>query len=197
MTQNNHPNNHPSNPPNNHPAPPPAAGRQSARTPSASRSDFIITVYNGGGPSKIADALGLEKWGLLAALLESGFQGSELAYIKPATQCVSSTLTAVKPQEAVALLKELVGEARGKIAALGKEEVARFKPTVDELLKLLRQRCAATPPPPSPPPATPSPPPRPWANIVIKTFRRNTVMLGKCYFFFIIILCLLCYLLHL
>ena len=32
--------------------------------------------------------------GLLAALLESGFSGSELAYIKPATQCVSSTLTA-------------------------------------------------------------------------------------------------------
>ena len=32
--------------------------------------------------------------GLLAALLESGFHSSELAYIKPATQCVSSTLTA-------------------------------------------------------------------------------------------------------
>ena len=32
--------------------------------------------------------------GLLAALLEAGFQPSELAYIKPATQCVSSTLTA-------------------------------------------------------------------------------------------------------
>ena len=32
--------------------------------------------------------------GLLAAFLESGFQASELAYIKPATQCVSSTLTA-------------------------------------------------------------------------------------------------------
>ena len=32
--------------------------------------------------------------GLLAALLESGFTASELAYIKPATQCVSSTLTA-------------------------------------------------------------------------------------------------------
>lgn len=32
--------------------------------------------------------------GLLAALLEAGFQSSELAYIKPATQCVSSTLTA-------------------------------------------------------------------------------------------------------
>ena len=32
--------------------------------------------------------------GLLAALLESGFQASDLAYIKPATQCVSSTLTA-------------------------------------------------------------------------------------------------------
>lgn len=32
--------------------------------------------------------------GLLAALLEAGFHGSELAYIKPATQCVSSTLTA-------------------------------------------------------------------------------------------------------
>jgi len=32
--------------------------------------------------------------GLLAALLDSGFHASELAYIKPATQCVSSTLTA-------------------------------------------------------------------------------------------------------
>lgn len=32
--------------------------------------------------------------GLLAALLESGFSGSDIAYIKPATQCVSSTLTA-------------------------------------------------------------------------------------------------------
>jgi dethiobiotin synthetase len=32
--------------------------------------------------------------GLLAALLESGYSGSDLAYIKPATQCVSSTLTA-------------------------------------------------------------------------------------------------------
>ena len=32
--------------------------------------------------------------GLLAAFLESGFQASELAYIKPATQCVSSTLMA-------------------------------------------------------------------------------------------------------
>ena len=32
--------------------------------------------------------------GLLAALLEAGFLPSELAYIKPATQCVSSTLTA-------------------------------------------------------------------------------------------------------
>lgn len=32
--------------------------------------------------------------GLLAALLESGFVASDLAYIKPATQCVSSTLTA-------------------------------------------------------------------------------------------------------
>lgn len=32
--------------------------------------------------------------GLLAALLDSGFQPNELAYIKPATQCVSSTLTA-------------------------------------------------------------------------------------------------------
>ena len=32
--------------------------------------------------------------GLLVALLESGFQPSEIAYIKPATQCVSSTLTA-------------------------------------------------------------------------------------------------------
>ena len=32
--------------------------------------------------------------GLLAALLESGFQPSDIAYIKPSTQCVSSTLTA-------------------------------------------------------------------------------------------------------
>ena len=32
--------------------------------------------------------------GLLAALLDTGFSASELAYIKPATQCVSSTLTA-------------------------------------------------------------------------------------------------------
>lgn len=32
--------------------------------------------------------------GLLSALLEAGFPASELAYIKPATQCVSSTLTA-------------------------------------------------------------------------------------------------------
>jgi Mrp family chromosome partitioning ATPase len=32
--------------------------------------------------------------GLLAALLETGFAPSDLAYIKPATQCVSSTLTA-------------------------------------------------------------------------------------------------------
>ena len=32
--------------------------------------------------------------GLLAALIEAGIPASELAYIKPATQCVSSTLTA-------------------------------------------------------------------------------------------------------
>jgi len=32
--------------------------------------------------------------GILAALIESGIPASELAYIKPATQCVSSTLTA-------------------------------------------------------------------------------------------------------
>jgi len=32
--------------------------------------------------------------GLLSALLEAGYKPSELAYIKPATQCVSSTLTA-------------------------------------------------------------------------------------------------------
>ena len=32
--------------------------------------------------------------GILAALLEAGFTGSDIAYIKPATQCVSSTLTA-------------------------------------------------------------------------------------------------------
>ena len=32
--------------------------------------------------------------GLLTALLDAGYRGSELAYIKPATQCVSSTLTA-------------------------------------------------------------------------------------------------------
>eukprot|EP00327_Prymnesium_parvum_P048899 CAMPEP_0205886902 /NCGR_PEP_ID=MMETSP1083-20121108/19511_1 /ASSEMBLY_ACC=CAM_ASM_000430 /TAXON_ID=97485 /ORGANISM="Prymnesium parvum, Strain Texoma1" /LENGTH=118 /DNA_ID=CAMNT_0053250625 /DNA_START=333 /DNA_END=685 /DNA_ORIENTATION=- len=32
--------------------------------------------------------------GLLIALLEAGFLPSELAYIKPATQCVSSTLAA-------------------------------------------------------------------------------------------------------
>ena len=32
--------------------------------------------------------------GLLGALLEAGYAPSELAYIKPATQCVSSTLTA-------------------------------------------------------------------------------------------------------
>ena len=32
--------------------------------------------------------------GILAALLDSGFPASDLAYIKPATQCVSSTLTA-------------------------------------------------------------------------------------------------------
>ena len=32
--------------------------------------------------------------GLLGALLEAGYKPAELAYIKPATQCVSSTLTA-------------------------------------------------------------------------------------------------------
>lgn len=38
--------------------------------------------------------------GLLASLLEAGYAPSELAYIKPATQCVSSTLTARFCEEA-------------------------------------------------------------------------------------------------
>jgi dethiobiotin synthetase len=32
--------------------------------------------------------------GLLGALLEAGYKPSDIAYVKPATQCVSSTLTA-------------------------------------------------------------------------------------------------------
>ena len=46
--------------------------------------------------------------GLLAALLDSGFNPSELAYIKPATQCVSSTLTA-RYCESVGIACEHIG----------------------------------------------------------------------------------------
>jgi len=87
--------------------------------------------------------------GLLSALLEAGFLPSELAYIKPATQCVSSTLTA-RYCEAKGIKYEHIGPlvffrgcTRSKLDEMDEHGDSKGASGVTDVGGSLTEQCAA------------------------------------------------------